>query len=65
MMFEAVNATSDGKCPQGFAPHNPIVKAFTQRINSVTLYVECLKIKVRGFMFAATNSYLCLELGIA
>jgi hypothetical protein len=45
-MFEAVNVTAHGKCPEGFYPANTPFSSFKQKVKGKSVYVECLKIKV-------------------
>ncbi|WIA41199.1 hypothetical protein OEZ86_004814 [Tetradesmus obliquus] len=44
-MFEAVNVTSDGTCPEGFYPANTPFSSFKQKVKGKSIYVECMKVK--------------------
>lgn len=46
-MFETAMTTSDGKCPEGFAPSNTPFDYYRSTVRGKATYVECLKVKVR------------------
>jgi hypothetical protein len=50
-LFDSAKVGSDGKCPEGFSPANPNSEYYLTTINGKKKMVQCLKIKVRPFLF--------------
>jgi hypothetical protein len=46
-LFDEAQPGQDGKCPEGFSPANPPSGYWKKKVNGKTLYVQCLKIKVK------------------
>lgn len=46
-LFDEAQPGQDGKCPEGFSPAHPPSGYWKKKVNGKTLYVQCLKIKVR------------------
>lgn len=60
-LFDEAQPGPDGKCPEGFSTANPPSAYWKKKVNGKTLYVQCLKIKVRLVVGWCTVLLVCAQ----